>query len=90
MSYADGRYHITFNGEVYNFLEIRSELETKGYQFHSQSDTEVILAAFVAWGQACLDKFNGMWAFAIWDCQEKALFLARDRLGKKPLFYIPY
>ena len=62
-------------------------MEAKGYQFHSQSDTEVILAAFVAWGEACLDKFNGMWAFAIWDCQEKALFLARDRLGKKPLFY---
>ena len=87
MSYADGRYHITFNGEIYNFLEVRSELEAKGYQFHSQSDTEVVLAAFVAWGEACLDKFNGMWAFAIWDCNEKALFLSRDRLGKKPLFY---
>ena len=87
MSYADGRYQITFNGEIYNFLEIRSELEIKGYQFHSQSDTEIILAAFVEWGEACLSKFNGMWSFAIWDCQEKTLFLSRDRLGKKPLFY---
>lgn len=87
MSYADGRYHITFNGEIYNFLEIRSELEAQGYQFHSQSDTEVVLAAFHAWGEACLGRFNGMWAFAIWDAQEKALFLSRDRFGKKPLFY---
>jgi len=87
MSYADGRYHITFNGEIYNFLEIRTELESRGYHFHSQSDTEVILAAFAAWGEACLQRFNGMWAFAIWDTQEKALFLSRDRFGKKPLFY---
>lgn len=87
MSYAEGRYQITFNGEIYNFLEIRSELTAKGHQFHSQSDTEVILAAFVEWGDACLSRFNGMWSFAIWDGQEKALFLARDRLGKKPLFY---
>lgn len=87
MSYADGRYHITFNGEIYNFLEIRDELEKKGYGFKSQSDTEVVLAAFVAWGEACLERFNGMWAFAIWDSQENALFLSRDRFGKKPLFY---
>ena len=87
MSYADGRYYITFNGEIYNFLEIRSELKANDYPFHSQSDTEVLLAAFVVWGEACLDKLNGMWAFAIWDCQEKVLFLSRDRLGKKPLFY---
>jgi len=87
MSYADGRYHITFNGEIYNFLEIRAELEAKGYQFHSQSDTEVVLSAFHAWGEACQLRFNGMWAFAIWDTQEKSLFLSRDRFGKKPLFY---
>lgn len=87
MSYADGRYHITFNGEIYNFIEIRVELESKGYRFHSQSDTEVMLAAFAAWGEECLIRFNGMWAFAIWDTHEKALFLARDRFGKKPLFY---
>ena len=87
MSYANGRYQITFNGEIYNFLEIRSELEAKGYKFYSQSDTEIILAAFVEWGELCLGKFNGMWSFAIWDCQEETLFLSRDRLGKKPLFY---
>ena len=87
MSYADGRYYITFNGEIYNFLEIRAELESKGYRFHSQSDTEVVLASFAAWGEACQFRFNGMWAFAIWDTKEKALFLSRDRFGKKPLFY---
>jgi asparagine synthase (glutamine-hydrolysing) len=87
MSYADGRYHITFNGEIYNFLEIRSELETKGYKFYSQSDTEVVLAAFAEWGEQCQLRFNGMWAFAIWDTLEKSLFLSRDRFGKKPLFY---
>lgn len=87
MSFADGRYHITFNGEIYNFLEIRADLETMGYRFNSQSDTEVVLAAFAAWGEACLQRFNGMWAFAIWDTHEEALFLSRDRFGKKPLFY---
>lgn len=87
MSYADGRYHITFNGEIYNFLEIRTELESRGYRFRSQSDTEVVLAAFDAWGEACQMRFNGMWALAIWDTQKKALFLSRDRFGKKPLFY---
>jgi len=87
MSYADGRYYITFNGEIYNFLELRVELEAKGCRFHSQSDTEVLLAAYVAWGEACQLRFNGMWAFAIWDAQEKSLFLSRDRFGKKPLFY---
>lgn len=87
MSFADGRYHITFNGEIYNFLEIRSELESAGHRFHSQSDTEVVLAAFAEWGEACQQRFNGMWAFAIWDSREKSLFLSRDRFGKKPLFY---
>lgn len=87
MSYANGRYWITYNGEIYNFLEIRSELESRGHVFRSQSDTEVILAAFAEWGAECLNRFNGMWAFAIWDIQEKILFLSRDRFGKKPLFY---
>jgi asparagine synthase (glutamine-hydrolysing) len=87
MSYADERYHITFNGEIYNFLEIRAELESKGCHFHSQSDTEVVLAAFAVWGESCQQRFNGMWAFAIWDTQQRALFLSRDRFGKKPLFY---
>lgn len=87
MSYGDGRYWITYNGEIYNFVEIRAELEKKGHVFRSESDTEVLLAAFVEWGEACQLRFNGMWAFAIWDAREKALFLSRDRFGKKPLFY---
>lgn len=86
-SYLD-RYHITYNGEVYNFLEIRSELQNKGYSFKTDTDTEVILAAYHEYGKDCLLKFNGMWAFAIWDNQTKELFLARDRYGVKPLHYI--
>lgn len=88
MSYADGRYWITYNGEMYNFLELRRELEALGHRFGSHSDTEVILAAYAQWGRACLLHFNGMWAFAIWDAENKTLFLARDRFGVKPLFYL--
>jgi asparagine synthase (glutamine-hydrolysing) len=80
-------YAITFNGEIYNFLEIRKELKAKGYQFTTESDTEIVLAAFTEWKEACLHKFNGMWAIAIWDKEKKELFLSRDRFGKKPLFY---
>ncbi len=87
MSYAGGRYWITYNGEIYNFVEIKKELVKKGYKFESESDTEVLLAAYVEWGEKCLDRFDGMWAFAIWDCEKKELFLSRDRFGKKPLFY---
>ena len=87
MSFAGGRYWITFNGEIYNFLEIRAELEAKGHTFRTESDTEVILAAYSEWGEACQLRFNGMWAFAIWDTAERRLFLSRDRFGKKPLFY---
>ena len=87
MNYSNGRYWITYNGEVFNFQEIRKELDAKGYQFKSESDTEVILAAYIEWGKDCLNKFNGMWAFAIWDEQEEELFLARDRFGIKPLYY---
>ena len=87
MSYAGGRYWITYNGEIYNFLEVRADLEAKGHAFRSESDTEVILAAFAEWGPECLMRFNGMWALAIWDTVERSLFLARDRFGKKPLFY---
>ncbi|MBK9135686.1 MAG: asparagine synthase (glutamine-hydrolyzing) [Betaproteobacteria bacterium] len=87
MSDPEGRYWITFNGEIYNFLEVRAELAAKGHRFRSESDTEVILAAYREWGEACLPRFNGMWAFAIWDSRERTLFLARDRFGKKPLFY---
>lgn len=87
MSFADGRYHITYNGEIYNFIELRKELSDKGYCFVSDSDTEVLLAAFFEWGEKCLLKLNGMWAFAIWDSKDRTLFLSRDRFGKKPLFY---
>jgi asparagine synthase (glutamine-hydrolysing) len=84
---ADGRYVITFNGEIYNFLELRRELETLGAIFRTQSDTEVILAAWQAWREGMLLRFNGMWALAIFDTQTKNLFLARDRFGIKPLLY---
>ncbi|WP_147819502.1 asparagine synthase (glutamine-hydrolyzing) [Salidesulfovibrio onnuriiensis] len=87
MAYADGRYHVVYNGELYNFVEIRSDLESLGHSFSSDSDTEVLLAAYVQWGPECQDRFNGMWAVAIWDAVDRTLFLARDRFGKKPLFY---
>lgn len=87
MSFANGRYWITFNGEIYNFVELRRELEGHGYRFVTDSDTEVILAAFHKWGEACQFKFNGMWAFALWDTLERKLFLSRDRFGVKPLIY---
>ncbi|MGZ3866101.1 MAG: asparagine synthase (glutamine-hydrolyzing) [Bacteroidia bacterium] len=88
MSFADGRYWITYNGEVYNFLELKSELEKLGYSFKTDSDTEIILAAYHKWGKECLKKFNGMWAIAIYDTQEQKLFLTRDRFGVKPLHYV--
>ena len=88
MAYGDKRYWITYNGEIYNFIELRTELELLGHHFHSESDTEVILAAYVQWGKACQFKFNGMWSFAIWDSHERQLFLSRDRFGIKPLFYL--
>lgn len=88
MSYANQRYWICYNGEIYNFSEIRSELEQKGHHFLSQSDTEVLLAAYAEWGKDCLKKFNGDWAFAIWDDEKKELFLSRDRFGVKPLYYL--
>ncbi len=88
MSYADGRFTIVFNGEIYNFIEIRQKLEKRGFRFKSDSDTEVILAAYTQWGQKCQFEFNGMWAFAIWDSKEQTLFLSRDRFGVKPLFFL--
>jgi len=83
----DGRHWIVFNGEIYNFLEIRRELEARGVRFRTSSDTEVLLASYSAFGPACLERLRGMFAFAIWDVEERTLFLARDRVGKKPLFY---
>jgi asparagine synthase (glutamine-hydrolysing) len=82
----DDRYVIIFNGEIYNYLEIKQELN-KFYNFKTKTDTEVLLAAYIQWGEKCLDKFNGMFAIAIWDRKDKKLFCARDRLGIKPFFY---
>jgi asparagine synthase (glutamine-hydrolysing) len=87
MSSPDGRLWITYNGEIYNFLLLRDELERDGVRFRSRSDTEVILALYARQGPACLARLRGMFALAIWDRQERTLFAARDRLGKKPLFY---
>ncbi|MBF0358197.1 MAG: asparagine synthase (glutamine-hydrolyzing) [Magnetococcales bacterium] len=84
---SSGQFVIVYNGEVYNFLEIRKTLEQSGIQFLTNSDTEVILESYKKWGVDALSKFNGMFAFALWDTIKKRLFLARDRLGKKPLFY---
>ena len=83
----DNRYALTYNGEIYNFREIRSELISKGYSFRSQTDSEVVLHAWAEWGQACVHRFNGMFAFAIWDSAKEDLFLVRDRYGIKPLYY---
>ena len=82
-----GRYWLTYNGEVYNYRDLREELRHLGYRFISDCDSEVVLAAYAQWGPRCLFRFNGMWAFAIWDSQEQRLFLTRDRFGIKPLFY---
>ncbi|MAV64417.1 MAG: hypothetical protein CMG00_04415, partial [Candidatus Marinimicrobia bacterium] len=81
------RYLITFNGEIYNYVELREELKLKGYKFITCSDTEVLLAAFHEWGSKCLNKFVGMFAFVIWDKKTQKLFAARDRFGKKPFIY---
>jgi len=86
MEYLD-RYVITFNGEVYNHLELREELEKNGYIFQSHTDTEVIMASYDFWGVDCLKKFNGMWAFVIYDKQKGKYFMSRDRFGKKPFYY---
>jgi asparagine synthase (glutamine-hydrolysing) len=87
MSNEDGTVWVTFNGEIYNFLELRGELEVHGHRFATRSDTEVIVHAFEQYGTGCLERFRGMFAFAIWDQRRRLLFLARDRVGKKPLFY---
>src|SRR3954469_6651469 len=78
---------IVFNGEIYNFREIRQTLERDGIRFRSYSDTEVLLKAYGRWGEACLEKLRGMFAFAIWDAQRHRLFAARDAMGIKPLYY---
>jgi asparagine synthase (glutamine-hydrolysing) len=87
MSSADGRLWITFNGEIFNFIELRELLLSKGHSFMTRSDTEVILNAYREFGEDCVNHFNGQWAFAIWDTEERRLFLSRDRVGVRPLFY---
>lgn len=87
MNYLNNRYWITFNGEIFNYLELKNELIELGYSFKSSTDTEVILASFDKWGENCFNKFNGMWAAAIWDNKIQKLCLSRDRFGEKPLYY---
>jgi asparagine synthase (glutamine-hydrolysing) len=81
------KYTITYNGEVYNYVEIKEELEKEGYHFFSSTDTEVILASYDKWGVDCVDKFNGMWAFALFDKEKNIIFCSRDRFGIKPFYY---
>ena len=83
---VDGRFVIVFNGEIYNHQELRQELVSLGFPVRTTSDTEVLLYAYAAWGKGCLNKLNGMFAFAIWDNQSQELFVARDRMGVKPLY----
>jgi len=78
---------IVFNGEIYNYIELRNELTNKGHRFHTSSDTEVVLAAYSEWGYECVNHFNGMWAFVIYDKNKKQLFASRDRFGVKPFYY---
>ncbi len=83
----DGRLAVMLNGEIYNYRELREQLSGKGHSFHTQSDTEVLLAAWLEWGEEALNRLNGMFAFALWDERERTLFLVRDRVGIKPLYY---
>lgn len=87
MESKDGRYMLVFNGEIYNYLELRDELKSKGHKFTTETDTEVLLAAWLEWGKESLHRFNGMWAFAIYDRKSKMLIAARDRYGIKPFYY---
>lgn len=88
MASHDGRFVVTFNGEIYNYLELRAELKALGESFYTQSDTEVLLVAYARWGRDCVKRFRGMFAFVLWDNRERTLFLARDRCGERPLFFI--
>lgn len=83
-------YTLIYNGELYNTIELRKEIEALGYEFKGHSDTEVLLASYVCFGESCVDKLNGIYAFAIWDNLKEELFIVRDRMGVKPLFYYKY
>ena len=85
--YKFNDYLVIFNGEIYNYVELRKDLKKKGYVFETKSDTEVLIKSYVEYGENCVDRFNGMWAFAIWDEKKNKLFLSRDRFGEKPLYY---
>ena len=87
MHYSD-KYVITYNGEIYNYLELRTKLIGYGYSFRTNSDTEVLLASYDYWGQNCVNHFNGMWSFVIHDLVKQNLFCSRDRFGVKPLYYL--
>ena len=87
MQTEDGTCCITYNGEIYNYCEVRSELEAASYRFRTKTDTEVLLKAYQRWGEDCLHRYNGMWAFALWDHRKQTLFCARDRFGVKPFYY---
>jgi len=87
MTNEDGSLVLTYKGEIYNFQKLRTELEALGHRFHSRTDAEVVVHSYEEWGQDCVHKFNGMFAFALWDSHQKSLFLARDRYGIKPLYY---
>ena len=87
MGAHDGQIQVVFNGEIYNFLEVRRELEAKGHVFRTHCDTEAILISYLEWGDRCVERLYGMFAFAIWDIRSRSLLLARDRVGKKPLYY---
>ncbi|MGA7353529.1 MAG: asparagine synthase (glutamine-hydrolyzing), partial [Acidobacteriaceae bacterium] len=87
MHSPDGNASLVFNGEIYNYLELREELRSRGHRFVSDTDTEVILAAYSEWGEKCVSRFNGMWAFALYDRRLRRIFCSRDRFGIKPFFY---
>jgi asparagine synthase (glutamine-hydrolysing) len=87
MSYKNSKYYAVFNGEIYNYIELKAELKSHGYSFTTETDTEVVIAAYDFWGEGCQLKFNGMWALAIWNKEEDYIFLSRDRFGAKPLYY---
>ena len=85
--HSNERYWLSFNGEIYNYLELKEELLALGAIFKSKSDAEVLLQAYIYWGADCLQRFNGMWAFAIYDKERSIIFMSRDRLGVKPFYY---